>query len=63
MAEKAMRTSELNARQRWLHRLLACCGVTLGGASFEGMWGDALRAAPAPGAARRLTQSQRTSGN
>ncbi|GLR10744.1 hypothetical protein GCM10007905_34640 [Mixta theicola] len=31
-------------RQRWLYRLLACCGFTLGGMGFEGMWGDALKA-------------------
>lgn len=37
-------TLKNSLRQRWLDRLLACCGVTLGGTGFEGMWGDALRA-------------------
>ncbi|YCH29382.1 hypothetical protein M1D48_14530 [Erwinia sp. D4-22] len=32
-----------NTRQRWLCRLLACCGFTLGGIGLEGMWGDALK--------------------
>ncbi|WP_157130178.1 hypothetical protein [Pantoea alhagi] len=34
------------SRQQWIYRLLACCGFTLGGMGFEGMWGDALKMTP-----------------
>ena len=33
----------IGRRQRWLSRLLVCCGFTLGGVGLEGMWGEALK--------------------